>query len=57
MIQANEDNGTGAPRFASAVRGYDRLQVDDYVERLHQWIEQADARAQQCEAAAARANA
>jgi cell division septum initiation protein DivIVA len=55
MIEGNEENGT--PRFASAVRGYDRMQVDDYIERLHQWIEQADNRAQQCETAAARANA
>jgi hypothetical protein len=38
------------------VRGYDRLQVDDYVEHLHRWIEQADYRAQQCEVAATRAN-
>jgi cell division septum initiation protein DivIVA len=55
VIEANEEHGT--PRFASAVRGYDRMQVDDYIERLHQWIEQADYRAQQCETAAARANA
>ena len=55
MIEGNEESGT--PRFASAVRGYDRIQVDDYVGRLHQWIEQADYRAQQCEAATARANA
>lgn len=55
MIEANEEHGT--PRFAFAVRGYDRMQVDDYIERLHQWIEQADYRAQQCETAAARANA
>jgi cell division septum initiation protein DivIVA len=55
MIEGIEENGT--PRFASAVRGYDRMQVDDYIERLHQWIEQADYRAQQCETAAARANA
>src|SRR5258707_12180332 len=43
------------PRFAAAVRGYDRMQVDDYVERLHQWVDEADIRAQQCEAASARA--
>lgn len=55
-MEPNED-GNGTPRFASAVRGYDRMQVDDYIERLHEWIEQADARAQQCEAAAARAKA
>ena len=52
-----EETPTPSPRFASVVRGYDRLQVDDYVEHLHRWIEQADYRAQQCEMAAARANA
>ncbi len=59
METYEDTNGTNgsAPRFATVVRGYDRLQVDDYVERLHQWIDQADARAQQCETAAARAAA
>jgi hypothetical protein len=51
-----EETPTPAPRFATVVRGYDRLQVDDYVEHLHRWIEQADYRAQQCEVAATRAN-
>ncbi len=46
-----------APRFTTVVRGYDRLQVDDHVEHLNRWIEQAEYRAQQCEAAAARATA
>lgn len=51
-----EETPTPTPRFATVVRGYDRLQVDDYVEHLHRWIEQADYRAQQCEVAATRAN-
>jgi hypothetical protein len=51
-----EETPTPTPRFATVVRGYDRLQVDDYVENLHRWIEQADYRAQQCEVAATRAN-
>jgi cell division septum initiation protein DivIVA len=51
-----EETPTPSPRFATVVRGYDRLQVDDYVEHLHRWIEQADYRAQQCEVAATRAN-
>ena len=51
-----EETPTPTPRFATVVRGYDRLQVDDYVEHLHRWIEQADYRAQQCELAATRAN-
>ncbi len=52
-MESTEESST--PRFATAVRGYDRMQVDDYVERLHQWVDQADHRAQQCEAASARA--
>ncbi|HEX3333382.1 MAG TPA: hypothetical protein VHS57_03525 [Acidimicrobiales bacterium] len=55
-MHPNEES-TPPPKFATVVRGYDRLQVDDYVERLTQWIEQADYRAQQCETAAARSNA
>ena len=51
-----EETPSPTPRFATVVRGYDRLQVDDYVEHLHRWIEQADYRAQQCELAATRAN-
>ena len=53
---AVDETPTPAPKFATVVRGYDRLQVDDYVEHLHRWIEQADYRAQQCEVAATRAN-
>ena len=55
MIEGNGENGM--PKFAFAVRGYDRIQVDDYIRRLHHWIDQADERAQQCEAAATRASA
>jgi cell division septum initiation protein DivIVA len=50
-MEANEESAT--PHFATVVRGYDRLQVDDYVEHLQQWIEQAENRAQQSEAVAA----
>lgn len=32
------------PEFALAMRGYDRLQVDDYITRLHAWIAEAEAR-------------
>jgi cell division septum initiation protein DivIVA len=53
---AVEETPTPTPRFATVVRGYDRLQVDDYVDHLHRWIDQADYRAQQCEVAATRAN-
>src|SRR5258708_19571712 len=51
-MERTEESSTR--RFATAVRGYDRMQVDDYVERLHQWVDQADNRAQQCEEASAR---
>ena len=50
-MEANEESA--APRFATVVRGYDRMQVDDYVDHLNQWVEQADLRAQQYEASAA----
>jgi cell division septum initiation protein DivIVA len=52
-METNEESAT--PRFATVVRGYDRMQVDDYVERLSQWVEQADHRAQQAEATMSRA--
>ena len=52
-MEANDEST--APRFATVVRGYDRMQVEDYVDHLNQWVEQADLRAQQYEAAAARA--
>lgn len=52
-----EETPTPTPRFATVVRGYDRLQVDDYIDHLHRWIEQADYRAQQCEVAVTRSNA
>lgn len=32
------------PEFATAVRGYDRAQVDDYLAHLHQWLAEAEAR-------------
>jgi cell division septum initiation protein DivIVA len=32
------------PEFALAMRGYDRLQVDDYVAQLKGWIAEAEAR-------------
>lgn len=37
------------PEFAHAVRGYDRYQVDDYIERLHEWALAAHHRAQDAE--------
>ena len=52
-----ESHENAAPRFTTVVRGYDRLQVDDFVEHTSRWIEQAEYRAQQSEAAAAQASA
>lgn len=43
------------PQFATAVRGYDRAQVDDYLIRFHQWLEEAEARTRHAEAVAGRA--
>lgn len=37
------------PEFAHAVRGYDRYQVDDYIERLNEWASGAQARAVEAE--------
>lgn len=37
------------PEFAHAVRGYDRYQVDDYIERLDEWAAGAQARALEAE--------
>jgi cell division septum initiation protein DivIVA len=40
---------TRRPEFAIGIRGYDRVQVDDYVERLHRLLEDAEDRARQAE--------
>lgn len=41
------------PQFAHAVRGYDRFQVDEYVERLGEWATRSQARALELERDAA----
>jgi cell division septum initiation protein DivIVA len=33
------------PQFATAVRGYDRAQVDEYITRLHDWLADTEERA------------
>ena len=59
-----QPGGTGSggtlPDFAMALRGYDRLQVDDYLERQQRWaaevvsrLSEAEQRAEASEAAAA----
>lgn len=40
---------SGHPEFAIAIRGYDRAQVDDYVQRLVQMLEEAEDRARHAE--------
>lgn len=40
------------PEFATAVRGYDRTQVDDYLGRLHEWVAEWQLRATTAEEAA-----
>jgi hypothetical protein len=37
------------PEFTTAIRGYDRLQVDDYVERLHGLLAEAEQRSRAAE--------
>ncbi len=37
------------PEFAHAVRGYDRFQVDDYIERLNEWAAGTHSRAVEAE--------
>jgi cell division septum initiation protein DivIVA len=37
------------PEFTTSIRGYDRLQVDDYVERLHNLVTFAEQRARDAE--------
>jgi cell division septum initiation protein DivIVA len=46
-----EDN-LDTPQFATVMRGYDRLQVDEYVETLTGWLDEATERARHAEGAA-----
>jgi colicin import membrane protein len=45
MSQVNEER----PQFAVAIRGYDRLQVDEYIDRLTEMVAEAEQRARQAE--------
>jgi hypothetical protein len=45
MNQVNEER----PQFAIAIRGYDRLQVDEYIDRLTEMVAEAEQRARQAE--------
>lgn len=44
---------SSSPQFAHAVRGYDRIQVDEYIQRLNEWATAAQARAVEAERQAA----
>lgn len=46
MSAVNEER----PQFAVAIRGYDRLQVDEYIDRLTEMVSEAEARAREAEA-------
>lgn len=48
MTAVNQQE-TGSPDFAHAVRGYDRYQVDEYLERMNEWVAGAQARAEEAE--------
>jgi cell division septum initiation protein DivIVA len=39
----------GNPEFTTAIRGYDRLQVDDYIEHLHSLVTYAEQRVREAE--------
>src|SRR3954453_3921012 len=39
------------PEFTIAMRGYDRLQVDEYIARLSRWMDEARARTEAAERA------
>jgi len=39
------DLAKGKPQFTTSIRGYDRYQVDDYIERLHDLVSDAEQRA------------
>jgi hypothetical protein len=41
--------GPEFPEFATAIRGYDRAQVDDYISRLQGWLDEADGRTRAAE--------
>jgi cell division septum initiation protein DivIVA len=43
------DLAKSRPEFTAAIRGYDRLQVDEYVERLHRLLAEAEERARAAE--------
>jgi cell division septum initiation protein DivIVA len=44
-----EETHTDRPEFTIALRGYDRLQVDEYVDRLHGLVTDAEERARAAE--------
>jgi cell division septum initiation protein DivIVA len=43
---ASVANETATPQFAHALRGYDRVQVDGYIEHLQEWAAGSQARAE-----------
>jgi cell division septum initiation protein DivIVA len=46
------DSEDVAPQFVTVMRGYDRIQVDDYVASLSTWLQETTERARLAEAAA-----
>src|SRR3954451_24146760 len=49
MENMNRNDGV-TPEFTIAMRGYDRMQVDEYLSRLGRWMSEASARTEQAEA-------
>jgi hypothetical protein len=48
-MTSNNANGNATPEFTTAIRGYDRLQVDEYVAHLQEFAEDAESRARAAE--------
>ena len=47
--QIMDTTTAAAPEFALAMRGYDRLQVDEFIARSDRWMEEARARTERAE--------
>src|SRR3954466_6375429 len=45
MTLTTTDDRVDVPEFATAMRGYDRAQVDEYIARIDRWSQEAKTRA------------
>src|SRR5438132_11917762 len=49
MTETRTGHDAAAPEFTTAMRGYDRLQVDEYIARVDRWAEEARMRMEMAE--------